>query len=352
MPLPRKGASSFLEGGARWGLLMVVLASWANAEEIGRAQYVMGTLLKVSMKGPDKAALDLAADRIFAETEKWDRLLSTYKADSEVSRVNRAAPEGVIVSTETAAFIRRSVEWAKRTGGAFDPTIGPLVDAWGFRGGEPRVPSEKEIREARALVGYEGIVVSDDARVRLTRQGMSLDFGAIGKGWALDRALARAREDEAVQEVVMNFGGQIRFWSRESGSWTTAIRHPRRDGESLEELAVNQNGSLSTSAASEKFVVATDPKSAEGEFPKRYGHILDPRTGYPAEGVESVTVWSEKAEDADVLSTALFVMGPEEARSFAEIEKIPALVVFHDKKSGLISQASPAWKKIFQKEKE
>lgn len=338
---PTVAAAAFLAG------LLAAPALVASAAEAERAQLVMGTLLRVRTSGDQP---DATAAAIFAEVERWDKRLSTYKPDSEISRLNARAPEPLTLSPPALDALRSALNWSRRTGGAFDVTIGPLVKAWGFDA-TPRLPSEQEIEAAKALVGYAKVNLAASGEASLERAGMALDFGGIGKGWALDRALDAAREGGNVDEVVLDFGGQFLFWSRHQKVWPAAVRHPRAEGEAALTLEVKKNGSLSTSAASERFLVAADPK-APMSAPKKYGHILDPRTGRPAELVESVTVWAPTAEEADALSTALFVLGPVAGLRFAEVEGAAAFILYSDPARGLASAASSQWKKEFGETKD
>ncbi len=328
-------------------LTLVCLAGPAGlaAEELTRAQYVMGTLLRVSLTGRDKAALDRTADAVFDEVGRWDRLLSTYKPDSEVSRINAAAPEGAAVSSDTLRALRSALEWARRTGGAFDPTAGALIRAWGFETPTPRVPEPADVKAALSRVGHEKVRWNASAlSVQLPLRGMALNFGAIGKGWALDRALEKVSSAGGADQVVMDFGGQLLFWSARPRVWPAALRAPG----AVPSFDVKGSGSLATSAASEHFFTAAGPKDGRGGRPRRYGHILDPRTGYPASACESVTVWAPAAEAADALSTALFVMGPREGLAWADQEGVAARFVFEEEGKGLGAAASRKWKETFE----
>jgi FAD:protein FMN transferase len=326
-------------------LAVLSLALPLRAAELTRARYTMGTLLRVSLVGDAPETLDPAAEAVFAEVDRWDRLLSTYKPESEVSRINAAAPEPVLVSSDTLRAVAGALNWAEKTGGAFDPTVGPLVRLWGFDGPSPRRPSPDEIESAKVLVGYEQVEVSTTAStVRLPRQGMTLDFGGHGKGWALDRALEKVRDRPGLEEVVLDFGGQLLFWSRAPKMWTATVRHPKKK-KTLAAFQVPGNGSLATSSFSERFLMAADPKSPRRQ--KRYGHILDPRTGSPAMGVESVTVWAAAAEEADVLTKPLFILGRAEGLRFADAHGIAARL-FTEGKRGLAAVASQKWREIFE----
>lgn len=290
----------------------------------------MGTMLHVTARAPDSAAAEGAVggarDRVLAA----DSLMSTYRPESEVSRVNRAAGRDrpVRVSPETAAVLREALRWARVTGGAFDPTAGPLARAWGFHEGEPRPPAPAARDSAARLVGWERVEWSaEDRSVRLPEEGMRLDLGAVAKGHALDEAVEamRARGAEA---GMVDLGGNLRVFGSPPGgapgagpdggdgrkgagrdarpetrsrAWRLGIRHPRRDGGLLGTLSLD-SGSVATSGDSEQFF------ERDGV---RYSHIMDPRSGRPARGVAQVTVVAGEASTADALATALFVLGPD-----------------------------------------
>lgn len=324
------------------------------SEELTRTRYAMGTLLRVTLiseaTGQEvQEQLEQAADMAFNEVDYWDRLISTYKPDSEVSLINASAPQEVKVSSDTLEAVAMAIGWAEKTNGVFDPTIGPFIKLWGFDTTTPHLPEKAEIELVKDLVYYRNVDYSTStAIVKLRQKGMALDFGGIGKGWALDKALEKIKNTTVLEEVILDFGGQLLFWSRTPKNLPVAIRHPIADGGTLKTFTVTGNGSLSTSAISERYFVATNPKDIQRRQPHRYGHILDPQTGYPAEPCESVTVWAETATAADVLSTAVFVMGPETGISFADSHRIAAYIVFQDTGKGLISIPSQEWKNLLQ----
>ena len=283
---------------------------------------VMGTLLELTAVAPDsgRARAALAAGR--GEVVRLDSLLSTYRPESEVSRLNAAAGTGAWteLSPATARALRKALRWAERTGGAVDPTVGPLVDAWGFRGRKPSVPDGARLDSARRLVGWEQVETREGGRLaRLPEEGMRLDFGAVGKGMALERAVDAMREAGAAGGMV-DLGGQVSVFGRPppmdsdsastgeggGGGWRLGIRHPRTDDHLLGTLSLD-SGSVATSGDAEQFF------RRDGV---RYSHIMDARSGRPARGVAQVTVVAADGSTADALATALFVMGPDRGREW------------------------------------
>lgn len=269
-------------------------------EDVRQLRYHMGTLWTLEARGPAAAAaVEAASDEI----GRLDRLLSTYRPDSELSKVNQKASHGwVAVGTETRSLVERALEVARKSEGAFDPTVGPVVKLWGFKHLDYRFPYEQEIRTAKSRVGYSDVEVDPARGIRFKRSGLELDLGAIAKGYAVDRAVSVLRA-RGMTSIRVDAGGNQHVWGPplEGERWVLGIRHPRRDGDVLG-VTAGTGGGVSTSG------------DAERGFWKdgvRYGHVIDPRTGYPAQGVLSVTVWARDAETADALSTALYVMGPE-----------------------------------------
>lgn len=274
---------------------------------------VMGTILRASASAPDSPAAERALRAAKAEVFRVDSLMSTYRSDSDLSRVNAAAGSGrwVEVSAATARVLEEALDWARATDGAFDPTSGPLADAWGFHRGEPSMPAPSRADSAARLVGWRQIDgETSGRRVRLPRPGMRLDFGAIAKGWALDRAVKAMREAGAAGGTV-DLGGNVSAFGRpprRHERWRLGIRHPRREDRLAGVLEVD-SGSVATSGDAEQFFVHDGV---------RYSHIMDARTGRPAQGVSQVTVVADRGIDADALATALFVLGPEEGRTLLE----------------------------------
>lgn len=285
----------------------------APTVRLERGWPVMGTVLRVSAAAPDSGAAREALEAARSAVFRVDSLMSTYRDDSDLSRVNAAAGSGrwVRVAPSTARVLEAALSWAAVSGGAFDPTAGPLADAWGFHAGDPVKPPPDRADSAARLVGWRH-VDHDSAgrRVRLPGEGMRLDFGAIAKGWALDRAVAAMRDAGAAGGTV-DLGGNVSVFGPPPGNrdrWGLGIRHPRREGRLAGTAAVD-SGSVATSGDSEQYFVADGV---------RWSHVMDPRTGRPARGVVQVTVIADRGIDADALSTALFVLGPEEGRALLE----------------------------------
>ena len=237
-----------------------------------------------------------AARAALDEVDAIEAALTYFRDTSELQRLNRAAAAGpVAVSPELFALLSLCREMHAASGGAFDPTSTPLSRAWGFLFREGRVPETAEIAAARARVGFDGVVLDEEARtVRFTRPGLELNLGSIGKGWALDRVAAGLRSAAVERALVSAGGSSQRAWGERP--WEVALTSA---GETLATLRL-RDAAIGTSGAAEQHV------EVEG---RRYGHVIDPRTGWPAEGVRSATAIAAEAAVVDALATAFLVGG-------------------------------------------
>jgi thiamine biosynthesis lipoprotein len=280
-------------------LVAVLAPVGAAATTVERQVEVMGTTLRVEVEGADRTAALAVAESLLREVEATERRLSTWRDDSELAALN-AAPAGTwrALSAETFAALAGAWSCAERTGGAFDPTLAPLVAAWGLRTGG-RLPSATELAAARAATGPERLALDAGRRRVGKRSPVTIDEGAFGKGAALDAALAA---DSSAGFVRIDLGGQL-AWRGAPAPQTVALADPRDRGRPALDLTLAaERGSLATSGDGERrFAVG-------GET---FGHLLDPRTGRPARDFGSVVVAAASGLEADCLSTALFVLGPE-----------------------------------------
>jgi len=240
-----------------------------------------------------------------------DRLedrLSVFRATSELCAVNeRAADEPVRVGPEILDLVRRSRALHAATLGAFDPTSTPLSRSWGFLLRSGRLPTADEIARARSRVGMQGVIVDDAQRtVRFARPGLELNFNAIGKGYAIDAA-ALELDEQGVGTALLSAGGSsLRALRGGREGFMVDVRSPRVAEGPLARLRL-RHGALGTSGAGEQFF------EVEG---RRYGHVLDPRTGWPAEGTLSASVVADDATTADALATAFLVGGKDLAERY------------------------------------
>jgi thiamine biosynthesis lipoprotein len=281
---------------------------------------VMGTFARVVAVAEDSGTAEKCIEAALAEIHKVDYLMSDYKSDSEISRLNRDGfKEAVRFSQSTYEVLQRSIEFSRLTDGAFDITVGPLVDLFRTEKEKQVPPSPEEISEAKSKVGFEKLKLDAQNRtVQFTVEGMRLDLGGIAKGYAIDQAIEAMQTAGAVGGMV-DIGGDIRCFGaplKNKPHWTIGLQNPKPEPDAAEQDLILKvklaDGAVATSGDYQQFV------TIEG---KHRSHIIDRRTGTSAEGLSSVTVIADNATDADALATAVSVMGAE--KGLALIEKLP-----------------------------
>lgn len=271
------------------------------------SELAMDTLITVTVYGRGAEAHGQEA---LAEFRRVDRLLSAYRPESDIGRVNTAAGRvPVKVSRETLNLVSLSLEYGALSGGRFDPTVGPLVRLWGIGKVRATPPAAAQVAVAQRLVDYRRVVVdSVGSRLYLPLKGMALDLGGVAKGYAAQRAAELLRR-RGVRSGLIDAGGNIvALGTRPDGRpWRVAVRHPRKERTLLGVLSVVDR-SVVTSGDYERYFESGG---------RRYHHLLDPSTGYPAQGLESATVVGSSSTVADILSTAVFVLGRDRGPAFA-----------------------------------
>jgi len=291
-----------------------------------RTKYVLGAFCSVKLFDQSK---DSVYNDIFARAREIDNLMSVNIPSSDISRVNAAAGiEPVIVNKDTFKVIKRAVYFAEISGGAFDPSVGPLVSLWGIGGDDARVPSREEIDNTLPLINWRDIELDEETRgVFLKRKGMALDLGAIAKGYAAEEAAAIIKE-AGIKRAIIDFSGNIVTLGekRKGTPWKIAIQNPnKRRGLifGIINLKTAEKQTLVTSGVYERFY------EKDGEH---YHHILSTVSGYPVKnGLLSVTIIGCDSTDADALSTSLFALGFEEGIKL--LDSFPgtnAVFVFED----------------------
>jgi FAD:protein FMN transferase len=275
----------------------------------------MDTTIELRLQAESRRDADAVKDEVFAEMERLEKLLSRTLSGSDVDRINRAAGrEALQVSPETMAVAQAALAYARLSEGAFDPTIAPLLNVWGFLDQQYRVPEPGEIEAALPLVDYTLLELDPQRGTIYLPAGMSLDLGGIAKGYILDRGLA-VLSRSGIRHAFLNAGGDIALLGvRPDGTpWRIGVRHPRRENQYIAVVP------LSGMAV----VTSGDYERTFEEGSVRYHHILDPSTGQPALSLSSVTIVAPTTMEADALSTAIFVLGPE--RGLALVEHLPGV---------------------------
>ncbi len=280
----------------------------------------MACVYAIEAYGADAQALPRIVEEGFDEVDRIDRLMSHYKAESPLSRLNQqAATRAVSVDPELFDFITESMRYNRESEGAFDVTVGPLMKAWGFFRGEGRMPSADELSTARGHVGTRHVVLDSAARtIAFDEPGVELDLGGIAKGYAVDRVVRLLKERRVPAALVSAGGSTIYGLGAPPGraAWEVAIQDPLNSTRVARTVHLKDRA-LSVAGGSEKYFEVAG---------RRYSHIMDPRTGSPVRGVLGVAVLTNTGTDGDALDDAFFVLGPGRSREL--LQRNPSTEVF------------------------
>jgi thiamine biosynthesis lipoprotein len=298
---------------------------------VQRSRMSMGSLVELSAWTTQEADAVAAFDAAFREFDRLDALLSVWKEGSDVLRLNANAGRGpVAVSADTIAVLKQALQGSEWTGGKFDVTFGALSDVWKFdHDQDDRIPTQIEIAARLPFVDYRAIVVDEAAgTAELKRAGVRVHLGGIGKGYAVDRVVAILRA-RGLRDFMVQSGGDM-YVAGHKGNlpWRLGIRDPRGPADRVFATLELSDATFSTSGDYERFFL---------EDGVRYHHLLDPDIGQPARGARSVTIVAASATVADVLSTGVFISGPD--AGMALIERLPGVegVIVTAKNEVLIS---------------
>ena len=291
----------------KYSILIAALLLTFNAfpqKVYKRTLLLMGSRFDITVVANDSVQGKNYIDLAVGEISRIELLISAWDPDSQTSDINRKAGiHPVQVDSELFGLIERSVSISKLTDGAFDISYAAMDKIWKFDGSMTEMPTEEAIKASVSKVGYQNIILDKvHSTVFLKLPGMKIGFGAIGKGYAADKAKALLIE-KGVPAGIVNASGDMNTWGKQPNGeeWKIAITNPLNKNKVFAVLPINE-GAVVTSGNYEKYVTFNG---------KRYTHIIDPRTGYPATGMISATVFAKKAELADALATSLFVMGVE-----------------------------------------
>lgn len=286
-----------------------------------RTLKLMGSRFDITVVANDSIQANKYIDTAIAEISRIEKLISSWDANSQTSEINRnAGIKPVKVDKELFDLIERAIGISKLTDGAFDISYASMDRIWKFDGSMTKMPSEEEIIASVEKVGYQNIVLDkQNSTVFLKLEGMKIGFGAIGKGYAADKAKSLLIS-KVVPSGIINASGDMNTWGKQpnGNEWKVAITNPMDKNKVFALLPIT-NGAVVTSGNYEKYV------NFNG---KRYTHIIDPRTGYPSIGIISVTVFAPKAELADALATSVFVMGKEAGLDrINQLPKIECIII-------------------------
>ena len=290
----------------------------ARGEWVGDARSMMGTEVSVRLWHDDAALGKQIVEQVFAEAERIDALMSTYKEDSRISEINRlAAQQAVVAGDELFQLIRRSLDISVLTHGAFDITYDSVGQHYDFHNRQR--PDDETVEAERRLIDYHFVDMDQAAgTIRFQREGVRINLGGIAKGYVVERGvkILRAR---GVRNGIVTAGGDSRLLGDRRGQpWMVGIRDPRNDGQVAISVPL-EDEAISTSGDYERYF-------EEGDV--RYHHIIEPSTGEPASGVHSATVFGPDAVITDALSTSVFVMGVDQGlRLIATLPDYESIVI-------------------------
>lgn len=293
-----------------------------HTQTVERTEQVMGTYATITIHERDTTRATLALDAAFEEIKRIEALMSLYNESSEVAALNRNGTNWTPLSADMIYVLEKAAYYSRISNGSFDITCNPLVQLWMVKvREEQRMPTPEELEEARARVGYEHLIVDAAlSRARFDQEGMSITLGGIAKGYAVDRACERLRE-AGIEHALVNIGGDIRAVGDKNGAaWEVALQNPRNKGDYITIIKL-ANAAVATSGDYERYFVLKE----------RIHHIINPRTGRPAEECMSVTVIAAECVDADALATAVFVMGPDAGKALLDTLGLKGLIISADK---------------------
>jgi thiamine biosynthesis lipoprotein len=300
------------------GIALIAAILYGRREREYRSdRFLMDTLVSIRVHGSDEEKLKGAVTGAYAEmqriadlTDRFPTLGSAAYRASDVCRINENAGIGPVrVDRDVIEMLVLAKKYHLLSEGAFDVTIGPVMDLWGFAGERPKVPPPGKLAEALSLVDSNKLIVDEQKQTAfLEKRGMKLDLGAVAKGYATEKAIG-VLKSRGVTSALIDAGGNIRVIGKNSRNapWKIGIKDPRKSGGIIAIVSLT-DGSAVTSGDYYRYFESGG---------RRYNHILDPRTGYPATGSMSVTVMTENAGVADCLSTIFFVLEPEKSQELA-----------------------------------
>lgn len=322
--------------------VLVLLAAsffYSSKKEKQSAVYtktLMGTVVQITLMDGDAQRFDEAAEAAFGEISRLEEIFSSYKAVSDVARINAAAGKGLVdVRPETVEVMREALFVAALSDGAFNPAVGAFARVWGPSGEKGEVPSAAEIKKILPYVDLKGVFLNErEKKAGLKREGMAINLGGVAKGYIVSKA-ASVLEKTGITKAIIHAGGDMVVFQRNTDTpFIVGIQHPRE--KKLLGEARLYSGAVATSGDYERFFIKDGV---------RYHHILDPKTGFPSKGVQGVTLIAKDPTEADALSTAVFVLGPEKGMILIEKLKDVEGVIIDE--NGRVSVSSGFQGKIY-----
>jgi len=301
---------------------------------------LMGTVVEITMMGGDASRYDKAARSAFDKIARLEKVFSSYDPKSAVSRISEHSGQPVKVPAEVITVVKKALKVARLSDGAFDPTVGAMAGIWGFSGEKKHLPTQHEVDKVLPLVNYRNVLVDEKAgTITLLKKGMTLNLGGVAKGYIVEQA-GRELSRNGVTRAIIKAGGDM-FLVNNTGrlgnaNFILGMQDPRHKDMIMGE-AFSRYGAVATSGDYERYFMIDG---------KRYCHILDPETGFPARRSRAATIVAKDPTIADALSTAVFVMGPKKGLALIEsLDGVEGVIVDSD---GFIHNSSGFKGRIFR----
>lgn len=316
----------------KFSLLLVLFSTFSFGQIVHKkSASLLGSPFEVTVVAQDSIEGERFCNAAIEEVKRVENLISDWIPTTEISTVNKnAGIKPVKVSAEVFNLVDRALKISKLTDGAFDISYASMDKIWKFDGSMKQMPTEDEIKASVSKVGYKNVILNrETSTIFLKNKGMKLGLGGIGQGYIADN-IKDLLQAKGCKSGVINVSGDINTWGRQIDGkpWTVAIVNPMNKSKVFATFPL-VDSAIETSGSYEKFVVFNG---------KRYTHIIDPRTGYPASGLVSVSVFAKKTELADALATSIFVMGEDVGLDF--INQLPGIecILVNDKGEVLTSK--------------
>lgn len=274
-----------------------------EVKNIKRTQILLQTVVEIQVRDTDEKKAEDAISKAFAEVKRIDDLFTTHDVESPVGKLNNSVDSIISVDPEIYNLIVLCDSITRLSNGNFDVSLDNLSKVWGFYVKNPQLPARADIDSVLKESGWNNIILVGDNKI-VKNKKVELNFGAIAKGYAVDRA-NNVLKNSGIKEALVNAGGEIRVIGND---WVLGIQHPREINSIIQKIKLKEN-TVATSGDYEQYFELNGT---------RYHHILDPKTGYPAKGLQSVTVINKSNTFADALATAVFVMGNENGMKLIE----------------------------------
>ena len=311
-----------------YGILGVVLfligffiarnSSDEEVKTIMRTKILLGTVVEIQVRDADEQKAEDAITKAFAEVKRIDELFTTYNEDSPVWKINNSADTIISIDSEIYNLIVLCDSITKLSNGSFDVSLDNLTKVWGFYTDDPQLPTKAEIDSALLNTGWQKITLLGDNKI-IKKENLGLNFGAVAKGYSVDKAID-ALKKLGINEALVNAGGEI---SVIGNDWIVGIQHPREINSIIKKIMLD-GFTVATSGDYEQYFEVHEI---------RYHHIIDPKTGYPSKGLESVTIINKSNAIADALATGVFVMGKENGMKLIEtLDDTEAMIIDSDGK--------------------